>query len=50
MSDQAVVVKNKHGDFVVEINDIPVSGGYFSRMEDYAYTEARKFAQELNSK
>ena len=50
MNDQAVVVKNEHGDFVVELKNMPVAGGYFSRMEDYAYTEACKFAREINNR
>jgi len=44
------VIKNKHGDFEVVNDDGRVKGGYFSRMEDYAYNEALKFAREINAK
>tara|TARA_R110000764_G_scaffold57488_2_gene125146 strand:- start:17519 stop:17674 length:156 start_codon:yes stop_codon:yes gene_type:complete len=45
----ATVIKNKHGDFEVVVNDVRVKGGYFSRMEDYANTEANKMARIINT-
>jgi len=44
------VIKNKYDDFEVVNDDGRVKGGYFSRMEDYASTEARKLARKLNDK
>ena len=45
----ATVITNKHGDFEVVIDGVRVPNGYFSRMEDYAKTEAKKFARLLNT-
>jgi len=44
----AKVIKNKHSDFEVVIDGKRVKGGYFSRMEDYANTEAKKMARMIN--
>ena len=43
-------IKNKHGDFEVVNDKGRVKGGYFSRMEDYASTEAKELARKLNAK
>ena len=47
--NEARVIKNKHGDFEVVVNDERVKGGYFSRMEDYASTEAKDMARSINN-
>lgn len=44
----ATVVPNERGDFEVQVDGKCVKGGYFSRMEDYANTEANKMARNLN--
>lgn len=49
MNNEATVIKNEHGDFEVVKEGIRVKGGYFSRMEDYAYTEACDLARKINA-
>lgn len=50
MNDKAYVVKNEHGDHVVEQKNMPVVGGYFDRAEyEDAQAAANRYAEELNS-
>ena len=46
--NNAKVIRNEHGDFEVVVDGERVKGGYFSRMEDYASTEAKDMARKLN--
>jgi len=49
MHSIATVLKNVHGDFEVIVKGKRVKSGYFTRHEDYAYTEALRLARELNN-
>ena len=47
--EYAEVITNDLGDFEVVINKVRVERGYFSRMRDYAKTDAHKLACKLNN-